>query len=152
MTHEQRERIARSYSGSVPHSDDLGIEVIDFGKGYAVMGLPYRKEFLGDTNRGLIHTAVSTSLVDSACGLAVFLALPKPRSIATLDLRMDYLRPAVAGKTLYARAEVHQLTRHIAFVRASVYQDDENRPAALCNAAFMRGSSQRLKNKEPKPA
>ena len=70
--------------------------------------------------------------------LAVFLALPGIESIATLDLRMDYLRPAVAGHDLRIEAECYHLTRCVGFVRATLHQGERERAVSLCTAAFMR--------------
>ena len=57
--------------------------------------------------------------------------------IVTLDMRIDYLRPAEPLKRLYASAELYRLTRRIAFVRASAYQDDSKNLVAYSIASFM---------------
>lgn len=121
----------------IPHARELGIWVIEVGRGSARLALNYRDELLGDPERGLIHTGVITTMIDSACGFAVIANTGKPISIATLDLRMDYLRPALRDKTIYVQAECYRTTRHIAFVRASAWQDSEQRLVATSTSAFM---------------
>jgi uncharacterized protein (TIGR00369 family) len=129
--------LIREFHEAIPHERDLGMEVVELGRGLALLKLPYRPELLGDASRGLLNTGVTSTLIDSACGLAVFAALDAPTQIATLDLRVDYLRPAIAHKTLHARAECYRMTRHIAFLRATVYQDDNAESLATSSGTFM---------------
>jgi uncharacterized protein (TIGR00369 family) len=105
------------------------------------MRMPCRPEFLGDVERGVIHTGVVTTLIDSACGAAVLAHLGTPERIATLDLRVDYLRPSRMHAELVCRAECFRTTPQIVFVRAEVWQDDSSQPVAVAQAAFMRGNS-----------
>lgn len=133
--------LARSFATTVPHVHELGILMDRVDGGSAQARLPYRPEFLGDTERGLIHPGVVSTLVDSVCGVALIAHIGKPERIATLDLRMDYLRPARPGADLVCRAECYRLTSQIAFLRALVWQDDETQPVATGQGAFMRGSS-----------
>jgi len=135
-----RARIADGYIRTTPYNHTLGAEVVTADEGLAVFRLPFREQFIGDIDAGLWHSSVGTALMDATCGLSVLLALPKIESIATLDLRMDYLRPAVADKPLYARAECYHLTRRIAFVRGELYQANRKRLTGHCTAAFMRTS------------
>lgn len=135
-----RARLADGYIRSTPHGNALRAEVVELGHGLAVFRLPFRQEFTGDIDAGLWHTSVGLSLIDNTCGLSVLNALPGIEPIATLDLRTDYLRPAVISKPLIARAECYHVTRHIAFVRGEVYQETRNRLTAHFAAAFMRTS------------
>lgn len=151
MTDEKaqiRARIADGYMRSTPHNVALGAEVVAVDQGLAIVRLPFRAEFTGDLERGLWHTSVGVSLLDATCGLSVLLALPKIESIATLDLRTDYLRPAVIDKPLVARVECYHLTRHIAFVRGELYQQDRERLIGHCSAAFMRTSKKRKQQQQ----
>ena len=65
--------------------------------GEAWTSLPFRPVFIGDTERGVLHGGVVTAMLDESCGMAVDLALDGTRAIATLDLRIDYQKPAIAG-------------------------------------------------------
>jgi uncharacterized protein (TIGR00369 family) len=115
--------------------------------------MPYRPEWLGDTERGLVHTGIITALVDTVSGLAALAAAGRFEPMPTLDLRMDYLRPAVPDKALHCRAECYRLTRSIAFVRARAWQDDANEPIAVSQSTFMRasGGSRRALRPAAKP-
>ena len=140
------ETLRKHFADSIPHVREIGLRITELSAQGARVELPYRPEWLGDTQRGLIHTGIITTVVDSVSGLAVLAAQTEMQSIATLDLRMDYLRPALPEKTLICHAECYRLTRSIAFVRASAWQDSEAEPVAVSQSTFMRGSS-KLKNK-----
>ena len=102
-----------------------------------ILKIPYRPELVGDPDTGVIAGGVVTTLLDSACGWATGLALKEPTSIATLDLRIDYMRAAEPGAEIRARAHCYKLTRSIAFVRATAYDRSPNDPVATAQAAFM---------------
>lgn len=129
-----------NFTQAIPHSRECGMVIHQLDAQGAGAHLPYRHEWLGDTGRGLVHTGIITSLVDTVSGLAALAAIGRFEPVPTLDLRMDYLRPAVPGRTLHARAECYRLTRSIAFVRAQAWQDDERQPVAVSQSTFMRGS------------
>src|SRR5262245_42388165 len=116
------------------------MQVTEIETTHAEMRLPVREEFLADVERGVIHTGVVTSLIDSVCGLAMLAHLGTLERIATLDLRVDYLRPSRLHHDLVCRAECYRSTQVIAFMRATVWQDDRAQPVAVCQAAFMRAA------------
>lgn len=132
-------RIARALE-SLPHNAKLGIRMIEIAPGRCTTYIEFRPELVGDPNRGVLHGGVVTTLVDATAGAAVYASIPRDTSLATLDMRIDYLKPALPDKRLYAAAELYRLTRRIAFVRASAYQDDPGNQVANCVASFMVGS------------
>jgi uncharacterized protein (TIGR00369 family) len=103
--------------------------------------LPYRPAFVGDTETGVLHGGVVTAMLDETCGMAVQLALDGTRSIATLDLRIDYQKPATPGLDIRAHSVCYRVTRSIAFVRATAYQETEDEPVATATACFMVGAN-----------
>ncbi|GIW45281.1 MAG: hypothetical protein KatS3mg077_2563 [Candidatus Binatia bacterium] len=124
-----------------PHAEHLGIRVVEIGPRYAVMMLPYRPELVGDPARGVVFGGVITTLIDHASGLAVACALPELVAIATIDLRVDYLRAAAPGKDLYVRSECYRNTKSVAFVRAHAWDERAEDPFAFCVATFMLGAN-----------
>jgi uncharacterized protein (TIGR00369 family) len=129
--------LAQQFAAHVPHMRDLGIRLLSVASDHAQAALPLRSEFLGDRDRGLIHPGVVTSLIDSVCGFAVHARIGGLVTIATLDLRVDYLRPLRPPRELICRAECYRLTAHIAFARAWVWQEHPDQPAATSLATFM---------------
>lgn len=126
----------------IPYCAALGVEVIEVKRSHVTLSLPYNPDLVGDPANGILHGGAITSLVDSVAGMAVFAAMQKLQAVATLDLRIDYLKPALAHKAVYATAECYKLTRSIAFVRARAYHPDTpDDLVANCVATFMIGSS-----------
>ena len=125
---------------SLPHNAKLGIRVVDIAPGRCTTYIEFRPELVGDPSRGVLHGGVVTTLIDATAGGAVYASVAPDRSLATLDMRIDYLKPAKPDERLYATAELYRLTRRIAFVRASAYQDDRADQVANCVASFMIGS------------
>ena len=125
---------------TLPHNAKLGIRMVELVPGHCTTYIEFRPELVGDPNRGVLHGGVVTTLVDATAGAAVYASIPRDTSLATLDMRIDYLKPALPDKRLYATAELYRLTRRIAFVRASAYQDNPENQVANCVASFMVGS------------
>src|ERR1700736_1948893 len=119
-----------------------GLALDRFAPGEAWASLPYHPVFVGDTETGVIHGGVVTAMLDESCGMAVQLALDGARAIATLDLRIDYQKPATPGLAIRAHSLCYRVTRSIAFVRATAYQDSEDDPVATATACFMVGANQ----------
>jgi len=131
---------AEARLGDAPQAIALGIRTLSVEPGVAVLTAPYRPELIGDPDTGVIAGGVVTTLLDHACGQAVYMALGEPTSIATLDLRIDYMRAAEPGLDIFARAHCYKLTKRIAFVRATAYDRDADDPVATAQAAFMLGT------------
>jgi len=126
----------RSYYG---HVSGLRIDRTAPGEVWSI--LPYRPVFVGDTTTGVLHGGVVTAMLDESCGAAVYLALDGTHAIATLDLRIDYQKPATPSQALKAHSVCTRVTRSIAFVRATAYQDSEDNPVATATACFMIGAN-----------
>ena len=83
--------------------------------------------------RGFQFLSVTT-LLDLVGGLSIRAADAVPQG--TLDLRIDYMRPAKARADLIAEGHCYKLTRTIAFVRAQAHDGDPDDPVATAQAAF----------------
>jgi uncharacterized protein (TIGR00369 family) len=126
----------RSVYGSIS-----GLQLDRAAPGEAWSSLPYRPVFVGDTATGVLHGGVVTAMLDESCGMAVQLALDGTRAIATLDLRIDYQKPATPGLSIKAHSVCYRVTRSIAFVRSTAYQESEDDPVATATACFMVGAN-----------
>jgi len=131
------EDLMLKYVGFIPHVAELGMSVVHAARGMAIMKLPYQDRLIGNPETGVIHGGVVTTLIDTVCGLATITAPEEPSRIATLDLRIDYLRPATPKQDLFARAEVYKLTRNVAFLRAEAYESDPRDLVASAASTFM---------------
>lgn len=134
--HALRHEDGRTFKG-FPHTHALDIRGHDSEKGVAVLSVPYREELIGDPETGVIHGGVISTLLDTGCGLSAITATGQAGGIATLDLRIDYMRPAQPGKAVFARCECYRVTRSVAFARGVAYEDDPDNPVATAAGAFM---------------
>jgi uncharacterized protein (TIGR00369 family) len=141
MTPEEKEswleRINYAFCDGVPHNRAIGLRVTDFADGECRCQLPYDEKLVGNPATGVLHGGVITALLDAACGAAVFIKLQSAMRIATLDLRIDYLKPATPGETVQAHATCYKITRHVAFTRAVAFHEDESDPIGTASGTFM---------------
>ena len=131
------ERLNGRYVAGVPHNQALGLQVTEYDDNSVTMRLPYDERLIGNPDTGVLHGGCITSLVDGTCGGAVIVSLTKPRRIATLDLRMDYVRPGRPGADIVCRAHCYKITRHVAFVRATAHDGDIDDPVATASGTFI---------------
>ena len=121
----------------VGHGRALGIRFEGSGDNWAELSLPWREELVGVPATGMLASGAIVSLIDTASGGSVWITLGHFVPIVTLDLRIDYLRPALKGETVHARCECSKITRRIAFVQGIAHGGDPARPVARSAATFM---------------
>lgn len=130
-------KAAAQMATAVPHAAALGFELVSIGDNRGAIRTPWREELVGDPATGVIASGVVTALLDHCCGLAITAGKRDAFSTATLDLRIDYMRPAAPRMGIIAEAHCYKLTRSIAFVRAQAWDEDPSDPIATAQAAFI---------------
>jgi uncharacterized protein (TIGR00369 family) len=129
-------KLARQFIEAIPHSQDLGMELIEMQDGVAVITMPYDTRLIGDPETGVISGGAVSAVMDTCCGAAVMSHPANKGGTATLDLRIDYMRAATPGQTITTRATCYHVTRSVAFVRATATDDDTENPVASATGAF----------------
>lgn len=134
-----REMMSDRMQGS-PLAAALGFEPVSAEKGRAAMRVAWREDMVGEAGSDIIAGGIVTSLIDHVGGMAVATTRTEPGAIATIDMRIDYLRPAGPRLGVTATAHCYRLTRHVAFVRAEAHDGEGDTPVATAQLAFMIGS------------
>lgn len=120
------------------HGTRLGIRVHDCGQDWVELALPYSADLVGDEASGVLASGPIIALMDIATSMSVALhATGAPPPHATLDLRIDYLRPARPGRTVIGRGECLRVARSISFTRGIAHDGDIDDPIAHVAATFM---------------
>lgn len=125
----------------IPFNRALGVQLraYDPAAGSVTLALPLRPEHVGNVVRGVPHGGAIAALVDAAAGAAAATGVEASAvaTVATIDMRVDYLEPA-AGGTLLAEATVARAGRRVVVVRTEV-RDDIGALVALGTSAFSVG-------------
>ncbi len=136
MSEDPRAAAARQFIDAIPHSQALNMSLTSIGQGSAEIEMPYDSRFVGDPATGVLHGGAVSALMDTCGGAAVMSHPDMPVATATIDLRIDYMRAATPGQRIVAKAECYHVTRSVAFVRATAFDEDEARPVAAATGAF----------------
>ncbi|HEY8077662.1 MAG TPA: hotdog fold thioesterase [Labilithrix sp.] len=108
----------------IPFNRYLGVRTADLRKGYARLEVPFRDELVGDPMRPALHGGVLSALADTCGGAAVWVSIDDDRArISTIDLRIDYLRPARLA-TIIAEATVVRLGNRVGVTDMRIFHPD----------------------------
>ena len=122
---------------SVGHGAALGLDFRGIDDEWIELDLPWREELVGMPDSGILASGAIVSLMDTCGGASVWMALGQFQPIVTIDLRLDYFRPALKGETVTARCRCDKMTRQIAFVSGIAHTGDIDRPVARATGTFM---------------
>ena len=144
MTDQPRKfdpKAAAPFFASRGHSGWLGLKYSDHGDDWVELELPWRADLLGEEGQHVLASGPILSLMDMASGMAIWRAMDDFTAIATLDLRVDYVRPAREGAAVFGRSQCYRITRSAAFVRGLAHDGDVDDPVAHIQAVFMKIAS-----------
>jgi len=126
----------------------LGVKIDELRHEIVRAHIPMRPELVGHYAHNRLHGGVISATLDSMGGLAVMAAIgarhldepPQQRlqrfaKLGTIDLRVDYLRPAI-GAMFRCEAEVMRLGSRVANTRMA-FTDEQGRLLATGAAAYI---------------
>lgn len=130
-----------TFLANIPHIVATGQKCNSLKDGVASMRLPARDDWVGDTLHQSLHPGCATGLADNTCAMAVTSLMDPVMPLATLDLRIDFLRPASVGADLICEAKCVRLSKHVGFAQGYVYQTSIDEPIATVNVTMMLGTA-----------
>lgn len=108
----------------IPFNRYLGMKLVAVSQGFVRLEVPFRPELVGDPFRPALHGGVLSALADTAGGAAMWSGLEDDRArVSTIDLRVDYLRPARLV-TVAAEATVVRLGNRVGVVEVRMFNTD----------------------------
>ncbi len=109
----------------IPMAKFIGVKVLEINEGYVRLSFPYREEFIGDPRSKRLHGGYTATAIDLAGGVAAMTYMTSPEDdVATIDMRIDYIRPGKA-KELIAEGEVLSKRRRTVVTEMTIYHTDE---------------------------
>lgn len=137
------EQIKIYYLEMLPFNKILGIEIdlLDYKTGEAVTRFDMAPDLIGNSTAGILHGGVTASVIDLTGGLSALICCAKFHrdkpldviekkltSSATIDMRVDYLRPG-KGKAFQCRSRVIRAGSRIVVAKIDLYNEKETRIA-----------------------
>jgi uncharacterized protein (TIGR00369 family) len=126
---EYVEAMRTLFEETIPFNRVLGLKIDAIRPGHVDGSLAMRPELIGSPNHQRLHGGVISACLDAMAGLAIIASIgarhmdepPAQRMhrfarLGTIDLRIDYLRPAI-GEQFELRAEVLRLGSRVASTR-----------------------------------
>jgi uncharacterized protein (TIGR00369 family) len=118
------------------HLQGICLERIDGEE--LTLRLPYRDELVGNPDTGAIHGGALTVLLDQTLGIAAICCdRVGPVLTPTLDLRIDHLGAAPAGRDIFATARVYRVTRRVLFIAGFAYCESREKPIARATGSWV---------------
>lgn len=142
------EAIRDLFERKIVFNEFLGFTISEFSPGKVTVSFNMRPELIGHFMHGQLHGGVISSVLDAAGGLAVIWAIAdfhanetadqimqRFKALATIDIRVDYLRPGI-GERFTAEASIVRLGRRIASTHSVLY-GDSGKKVASANGAYI---------------
>ena len=116
-----------------PFHQWLGLTVLSVGEGEIELGAKWRPEWVVNAERGYAHGGILATLVDVTADWA--LISRTGRGVPTVDLRVDYHRPAMQGD-LRCAGKVVKFGNQLSVAEAQIF-DADNRLLASGRGVYM---------------
>ena len=132
----RKAELIRFFEEKIAFNARLGMKVQLWEEGRAELCIPHAPWQVGDPFRPAVHGGVISTIADTCGGLAVFTLMTPEDRVATLDMRVDYLRPGQVDQDVLARSVVLRMGNRVAVTDTIVFQDDPDHPIAKAAAVY----------------
>jgi uncharacterized protein (TIGR00369 family) len=106
----------------IPFNKFLGVRVETLEPGVCRLKIPFRQELIGDAGRKTLHGGVISMLIATCGGFAVWSMCNSNDKISTIDMRIDYLHPAL-NRDLVAEARVRLVGNRVGNAHTVVFAE-----------------------------
>ena len=106
-------------NASYPRLIGMALEAIDIDRATIVLDIDAERHF---QPFGFVHGGVLATLIDTATFWAAFARLPQDAGLVNIDLKLNYLQPANAGR-LTAVGHCIRPGRTLSYTEAHVYDE-----------------------------
>ena len=136
-------KIREYYLELLPFNKVLGIDIdeLDYETAQAVTRFSMTKDLIGNPVAGILHGGVTASVIDLTGGLSALISCvklhgdkpvdvieKKMTSSATIDMRVDYLRPG-KGKAFKCKSRIIRAGSRIVVSKIDLYNEIKSRIA-----------------------
>ena len=132
---EQAFQSLEAFLQRVPYVRFLGMQVEMAGDEMTAV-LPFAQQLVGNPMLPALHGGVIGAFLEMTALAQLALAQPGGRLPKTIDVNIDYLRPARAQPT-YARAILRKVGRRVANVQVEAWQESRAKPVAGMTGHFL---------------
>ncbi len=137
------EKIKEYYLDQLPFNKILGIKIdhLNYETGDAITAFDMKKDLIGNSTAGILHGGVTASVIDLTGGLSALLScgkfhekesleviVKKIVSSATIDMRVDYLRPG-RGNSFACKSRIIRAGSRIIVAKIDLFNEKEVRIA-----------------------
>lgn len=119
---------------AIPFNQLLRMELVEL-RPKAILRVPFVDNLVGDAMRPALHGGVLSALLDTACGAAAFGAIPNGYRVSTIDLSIDYVRPAPLADLL-ATAWVVRSGNRVVLAHCEIHAEGDPQALATGRAAY----------------
>ena len=131
---EAEERL-RAALNAIPYIRFLGMRAELAGDEMTAV-LPFSEHLVGNPMIPALHGGVVGAFLEMTALAQLAVSAPQRRQPKTIDVTIEYLRPARA-LTTYARADLKKVGRRIANVQVVAWQDQRSSPVAALHGHFL---------------
>ncbi|WP_288367794.1 PaaI family thioesterase [uncultured Alcanivorax sp.] len=126
------------FGASHPLFGAFGIEMEEVAPDGVVMGMPCVPDTCDSS--GVLHRGAIATLMDTTCGLAIFIRLGDMRPIATIDLRVDFITMPGINEAIYCKVVCFAIEGDIAYVRGEAFGRSGDDVLASVSGSFAIGT------------
>jgi len=123
----------KQFLQEIPFNSHVGLKLVRLHKDGITIACDLRPELMNGS--GVLHGGVTATLADVAVGMALARHLGRPRAAATVEMKINYLRPVAHGKVT-ARAHLVKVGARLCCGRVEIF-DAQKRPVAAALITYM---------------